>query len=104
MNVRSRLPRSCSISFKRLPRRYLEQCRTNPLVFRRVPGAFGDGMFAAVRESGPVVPRIVGRDGELAVVRDVLDGVGDGPATLALWGDTGIGKSTIWEAAVSQAR
>ena len=61
-------------------------------------------MFAAVRESGPVVPRIVGRDGELAVVRDVLDGVGDGPATLALWGDTGIGKSTIWEAAVAQAR
>jgi DNA-binding NarL/FixJ family response regulator len=33
-----------------------------------------------------------------------LDGVGYGPATLALWGEAGIGKTTIWEAGVLAAR
>jgi hypothetical protein len=51
-----------------------------------------------------VVGGIVGRDAELAAVEELLDGVAVGPATLALWGDAGIGKTTVWEAGVAGAR
>src|SRR3954454_10169282 len=47
---------------------------------------------------------VVGRDAELAAVVELLDGLDAGPATLALWGEAGIGKTTIWEAGVSGAR
>lgn len=41
---------------------------------------------------------LVGRDGELAVVEDFLDSLASGPRTLVLEGESGIGKSTLWEA------
>ena len=46
----------------------------------------------------------VGRDIEQAAVAGLLDGVGSGPATLALWGEAGIGKTTIWTVGVLAAR
>jgi DNA-binding CsgD family transcriptional regulator len=49
----------------------------------------------------------VGRDEELDAVRVLLDAVqsgSDGPAMLALLGEAGIGKSTVWAAAVDEAR
>ena len=36
-------------------------------------------------------------------MQDLLDGVDTGPATLALWGEAGIGKTTIWVAGVAAA-
>jgi hypothetical protein len=42
-----------------------------------------------------VAGAVVGREAEQAAVQDLLDGVGAGPATLALWGEAGIGKTTI---------
>jgi predicted ATPase len=48
------------------------------------------------------LPGIVGRDEELAAVTSLLDG--DLPAALVLDGEAGIGKTTLFEAAVSEAR
>src|SRR5919106_968158 len=42
--------------------------------------------------------RIVGRDAELAAVRELLEDVVAGPSMVALWGEAGIGKTTVWEA------
>jgi len=43
----------------------------------------------------------VGRDAELAAVWELLDArVGTEPAGLALWGDAGIGKTTVWQAGI----
>ena len=48
---------------------------------------------------------IVGREAELAAVVELLDvRVQSGPAGLALWGEAGIGKSTVWRAGVDEAR
>ena len=47
---------------------------------------------------------IVGRDEELASVAAFVDGTWDGPATLVLEGEAGIGKSTLWLAGVEHAR
>lgn len=47
---------------------------------------------------------IVGREEELAAVRSFLGGAGDGAAALVLEGEAGIGKSTLWLAAVQCAR
>ncbi len=46
----------------------------------------------------------VGRQNELAVVSRVLDSVPSGPVALMLGGDAGIGKSTLFLEACSQAR
>ncbi|MFL5796849.1 MAG: ATP-binding protein [Actinomycetota bacterium] len=46
----------------------------------------------------------VGRRTELAVVSTVLDSVPSGPVALILSGEAGIGKSTVWQEALSQAR
>jgi DNA-binding CsgD family transcriptional regulator len=46
---------------------------------------------------------MVGRDRELTAVEQLLDGVVDGPAVLALWGEAGVGKTTVWEAGVAAA-
>jgi hypothetical protein len=46
----------------------------------------------------------VGRDAELAALAHLVDGVPDGPAVLALQGEAGIGKTTVWAAGVDQAR
>jgi hypothetical protein len=45
-----------------------------------------------------------GRQTELALVSGLLDAVSSGPAALILGGEAGIGKSTLWLEALSQAR
>src|SRR5215216_5053715 len=47
---------------------------------------------------------IVGRDEELASVHVFIDQARQGPVALVLEGDAGIGKSTLWLAAVEHAR
>jgi DNA-binding CsgD family transcriptional regulator len=46
---------------------------------------------------------VIGRDPELEAVTTFLDRVAAGPVALALRGEPGIGKSTIWHAAVDRA-
>src|SRR5262245_20683882 len=46
---------------------------------------------------------IVGRDGELAMVAGFLDLVATGPSGLVLDGEAGIGKTTLWHAALEAA-
>jgi Cdc6-like AAA superfamily ATPase len=48
------------------------------------------------------VPEIVGRDQELAATAAFLDG--DLPSVLVVAGEAGIGKTTVWRAALEQAR
>ncbi len=47
---------------------------------------------------------IFGRTSELSIVRMVLDAIREGPTGLAIEGDIGAGKSTLWRAAVAAAR
>ena len=47
---------------------------------------------------------IVGREAELGSLASFLDGEASGPAALVLEGEAGIGKSTLWLAAVEEAR
>jgi len=47
---------------------------------------------------------VVGRDAELISVYDFLDRAGRERATLVLEGEPGIGKSTLWQAAVEHGR
>ena len=46
---------------------------------------------------------LVGRDAELAVVSEFVASLGQGPEGLLLTGDAGIGKTTLWSAAVAEA-
>ena len=48
--------------------------------------------------------RVVGRERELAIAREVVGGLEDGPRALVIEGDAGIGKTAIWRAAVACAR
>ena len=48
--------------------------------------------------------RVVGREHELAELERWLDRAGDAPPGLLLEGEPGIGKSTLWEAALDRAR
>ena len=47
--------------------------------------------------------RVVGREAELGVVRTFLSEAADGPSLLALIGEPGIGKTTLWQACVVRA-
>src|SRR5579872_5275986 len=47
--------------------------------------------------------RVVGREAELSAVRRFLDATDDGFAILALEGDPGIGKTTVWLEATREA-
>ena len=47
---------------------------------------------------------VIGREAELAAVEAFLDGSTDGHAVLAIVGEPGIGKTTIWDEAVARAR
>jgi DNA-binding CsgD family transcriptional regulator len=47
---------------------------------------------------------VVGRDAELSSAYGFLDHAADGPAAFVLEGEPGIGKSTLWLAAVAAAR
>ena len=51
-----------------------------------------------------MVSQIVGREEELACLFAFVDDVRERPAALALEGDAGIGKSTLWLAGVERAR
>ena len=46
----------------------------------------------------------IGREAEGAVIEEFLDRAASGPAALVLSGQAGIGKSTIWRAAIAAAR
>src|SRR5262245_15315971 len=46
---------------------------------------------------------VVGREGELVAAAGFLDAACGGPVTLLVEGDAGVGKSTIWNAAVDAA-
>ena len=48
--------------------------------------------------------QIVGRESELGSIYGFLDGSAESPAGLVLEGEPGIGKSTLWLAAVASAR
>jgi DNA-binding CsgD family transcriptional regulator len=50
------------------------------------------------------VQGVVGRDRELADVAAFMRSVGEGAAALLIHGDAGIGKTTLWRAAVAEAR
>ena len=52
----------------------------------------------------PVSARVVGRDDELAVGRAFLGAAEHGSAVLAIEGPAGMGKTTIWDALVAEAR
>ncbi|MFE5292788.1 AAA family ATPase [Isoptericola sp. NPDC056618] len=49
-------------------------------------------------------PRVVGRSEALVAVDDLLGAAEEGPAALALSGPPGIGKTTVWLAALDRAR
>src|SRR6266446_5862550 len=46
---------------------------------------------------------VVGRDEELAAVREFLDAVERLPAALVVEGEAGIGKTTLWRAGIASA-
>lgn len=52
----------------------------------------------------PDPPAFLGRENELTALHAFLDDVPSGPRALLLEGDAGIGKTTMWTAAVSLAR
>ena len=49
------------------------------------------------------VEGLVGREAELALVGRALDSVRAGPAAFVIQGEPGIGKTILWEAALSDA-
>lgn len=52
----------------------------------------------------PVRGSIAGREAELAVVRRFVGGYADGPASLTIAGEAGIGKTAIWAQALLDAQ
>jgi predicted ATPase len=49
-------------------------------------------------------PELVGREGELSAIHGFLEQLETGLAALTFSGDSGIGKTVLWEAGVEQAR
>jgi DNA-binding CsgD family transcriptional regulator len=47
--------------------------------------------------------QIVGRDEPLALLEGFIDGLATGPGSLVIEGEAGIGKTTVWQAAVDAA-
>jgi DNA-binding CsgD family transcriptional regulator len=47
---------------------------------------------------------VAGRDAELAALQDFLAGISEGTCALLLEGEAGVGKTTLWNAGVSDAR
>ena len=50
-----------------------------------------------------MVEVIAGRDGELASLRDFVESISRGAVALVLEGEAGMGKTTLWRAAVEEA-
>jgi len=46
---------------------------------------------------------VVGRDAELASIRDFVAGISDGASALVLEGEAGMGKTTLWRVGVEEA-
>jgi hypothetical protein len=68
-----------------------------------VPGEGGESDLASTRaDSG--VAELLGRDGELAQLYDLIDGIGRRGGALVVRGEAGIGKSTLLDAAAARAR
>ncbi|WP_083473443.1 AAA family ATPase [Frankia sp. R43] len=61
------------------------------------------GLCCEGRQNRGVTRGIFSRERELTAVTRLLDGVADGPAVLAIWGEAGIGKTTVWDAGVAVA-
>jgi len=53
--------------------------------------------------TGTVQPQLFGRDHDLASIGAFLSEIGEGFSVLALEGEAGIGKTTLWEAALNAA-
>jgi DNA-binding CsgD family transcriptional regulator len=47
---------------------------------------------------------VIGREQELGLIEEFLDGIADGPAALVLSGQAGIGKTALWHSGVERAR
>jgi DNA replication protein DnaC len=47
--------------------------------------------------------RVIGRESELARIRDFIERIGTGPVSLLLHGAVGIGKTTLWRAGLDAA-
>ena len=56
------------------------------------------------RAAGPGREDLLGRDAERAQVEQALDAVALAPAGIAIEGEPGIGKTTVWRAAIESAR
>jgi predicted ATPase len=50
-----------------------------------------------------MIGETLGRDAELATARAFLASVPDGPSALLIEGEVGIGKTTLWRAALAEA-
>jgi DNA-binding CsgD family transcriptional regulator len=50
-----------------------------------------------------MTPAVVGRESELRFLRDFVSGIAGGASALALEGDAGMGKTTLWLAGVGEA-
>ena len=48
--------------------------------------------------------RVVGRETELAAIREFVAGIAAGPCSLLLEGAVGIGKTTLWRAGLHAAQ
>ena len=48
-------------------------------------------------------PGVVGRDAELASLLDFVSSIPGGVVALALEGDAGVGKTTLWDAGLAEA-
>ena len=70
---------------------------------QRPPNAL-DIAAASCQHWRELANEIVGREDEVAALRAFFDRAGEGPASILLEGDAGIGKSTLWLAGVDAAR
>ncbi len=62
-----------------------------------------DGSIAQAYDRPAMPASVVGRDAELASLHDFVERVKAGTAALVLEGEAGMGKTTLWRAAVEQA-
>jgi hypothetical protein len=47
---------------------------------------------------------VIGREQELGLIDEFVGRIADGPAALLLSGESGIGKTALWDAGVESAR
>src|SRR5690242_6931618 len=85
-------------------------------MFRRIaigtfgPSSSGSGRDACwartsreVRVAAQTAGSVIGRELELDSVAEFLNSARDGPVALVMRGEPGIGKTTLWQAAVARA-